>query len=153
MKTKLTILLILNSFLILSASAGSATWKLTPTSNDWNTAANWTPATVPNGSADVATFDASNTSGISLASAVTENSMVFSSGASPFTLTASTVTLTIGGTGIVNNSGGTQNFVANGSSGGPVGSLDFLNSATAANASFTINGSTTGGGFGGEVFL
>ena len=44
-------------FLILtsqSATAGSATWNLNPTSNDWNTAANWTPMTVPNGPSDEA---------------------------------------------------------------------------------------------------
>jgi hypothetical protein len=28
-------------------SAGSATWNLNPTGGDWNTAANWTPATCP----------------------------------------------------------------------------------------------------------
>ncbi len=38
------------------AHAGSATWDLNPTSGDWNTAANWTPMTVPNGPADIATF-------------------------------------------------------------------------------------------------
>jgi len=35
-----------------AALAGSATWKLNPTSGDWNTAANWSPSTVPNGAAD-----------------------------------------------------------------------------------------------------
>ncbi len=55
-------------FLLSAAStafAGSATWNLNPTSGDWNTAANWTPATVPNGPADTATFDISNTTGMS----------------------------------------------------------------------------------------
>ena len=33
-----------------SVRAGSATWDLNPGSGDWNTATNWTPATVPNGS-------------------------------------------------------------------------------------------------------
>jgi len=47
--------------------ADSATWNLNPTSNDWNTAANWTPATVPDGPLDVATFAVSNTTGVSLA--------------------------------------------------------------------------------------
>ena len=36
--------------------AGSATWDLSPGSGDWNTAPNWTPATVPNGSDATATF-------------------------------------------------------------------------------------------------
>lgn len=34
----LTMLLIVGS-----AAGGSATWKLNPTNNDWNTAANWMP--------------------------------------------------------------------------------------------------------------
>ena len=40
--------------------AGSATWNLNPPSGEWNTAANWTPATVPDGPSDVATLGLSN---------------------------------------------------------------------------------------------
>src|SRR5436190_24089226 len=47
------------------AQAGSATWDLNPGSGDWNTAANWTPMTVPSGSADTATFALSNTTAVS----------------------------------------------------------------------------------------
>ncbi|PYI95728.1 MAG: hypothetical protein DMF00_15655 [Verrucomicrobia bacterium] len=36
--------------------ANSATWNLQPTSGDWNTAINWTPATVPNGLEPVLTL-------------------------------------------------------------------------------------------------
>ncbi len=54
-----------------TAQGGSATWNLNPTSGDWNTAANWTPATVPNGLSDIATFDASNITSVSLSSSVT----------------------------------------------------------------------------------
>ena len=54
MKTKLLITLSLT--VVTHAYAGSATWNLNPTSSDWNTATNWTPATVPNGPTDVATF-------------------------------------------------------------------------------------------------
>ena len=49
-----------------SSFAGSATWNLNPTSGDWNTATNWTPATVPNGPTDTATFGVSNITGISV---------------------------------------------------------------------------------------
>jgi len=38
-------------FLAEFACAGSATWELDPISGDWNTAANWTPNGVPNGTA------------------------------------------------------------------------------------------------------
>ena len=40
--------------------ADSATWNLDPISRDWSNALNWTPNTVPNDPADVATFGVSN---------------------------------------------------------------------------------------------
>ena len=40
--------------------AASAKWKAAPATGGWNTAANWTPPTVPNSSGDTATFAASN---------------------------------------------------------------------------------------------
>ena len=46
---------------IHASDAGSATWKRNARSGDWNTKTNWTPAHVPNASADTATFDLSNT--------------------------------------------------------------------------------------------
>jgi hypothetical protein len=46
--------------------ADSAQWDLNPISGDWNTADNWTPMTVPNGSADIATFALSNTTNVSI---------------------------------------------------------------------------------------
>src|SRR5450432_3691960 len=54
-----------------AAHAGSATWTLNPTSGDWNTAANWMPDTVPNGSGDTASFAASNNPNLALSAAVT----------------------------------------------------------------------------------
>lgn len=52
-------------FSLPSAQAGSATWKLNPPNGFWTTATNWSPATVPNGAADVATFGVTNFSAIS----------------------------------------------------------------------------------------
>jgi hypothetical protein len=46
--------------------ADSATWNLNPVTGDWNTADNWTPATVPNGPTDVATFSRSSRSTLSV---------------------------------------------------------------------------------------
>ncbi|MEP6636769.1 MAG: hypothetical protein ABJB97_08580, partial [Acidobacteriota bacterium] len=74
------------------ARAGSATWKLDPISGDWNTAANWTPATVPNGSSDTATFGASNLTDVSLSNAVQVSEVVFGADTSAFTISASAVT-------------------------------------------------------------
>jgi len=72
------------------------------------------------------------------------NSIVFNSGASPFTITVPVpnyLALIISGAGITNNSGTTQNFVAAGDlSTGYYGLIQFLNNATAGSStSFTIN--------------
>jgi hypothetical protein len=61
--------------------AGSARWATKPTSGDWNTAANWTPQTVPNSETDVATFGKSNVTNLSITNAdVALNSAIFDSG-------------------------------------------------------------------------
>ena len=99
-----------------STFAGSATWKTNPSSGDWNNAANWTPATVPNGPSDTATFAFSNTTNVSVSvDPITVDSIVFNAGASAFTITANYgFRLDIVGAGIRNNSGITQTFVAAG---------------------------------------
>src|SRR5438105_4152619 len=95
------------------AFAGSATWNLSPTSGDWNTAANWTPATVPNGIADTATFDVSNQTAVSVSASTTVDGIVFNPDASAFTVSASpTLPMTFSGVGITNNSGVIQNFAS-----------------------------------------
>ncbi len=99
--------------------AGSATWNASPNSNDWNTPTNWTPATVPNGVADVATFGNSNTTSVAISNNTGVGSILFDITASPFTITANPTsnpfanlaTLTLSGSGIVNQSGSIQNFV------------------------------------------
>src|SRR5712691_9214379 len=96
MKTKLLILISLAC--ALHAHAGSATWNLNPTSGDWNTAANWTPNTVPNGPNDIATFGVSQTTGISLSTSVGLNGMVFNPGASVYTISL-TGSINFSGTG------------------------------------------------------
>jgi hypothetical protein len=48
------------------AYPNSAQWDLDPSSVDWNTTANWTPMTIPNGPADIATFALSNTTNVSI---------------------------------------------------------------------------------------
>jgi len=114
------------------ALAGSATWDLNPGSADWNTAMNWTPATVPNGSADTATFDASNTTAVSISANTQVDGIVFTSGAtnSYEIQVGSGVTLKVTGTGITNNSGATQVIQPVEADSG-VGTIVFSNSATA----------------------
>jgi hypothetical protein len=118
-----------------SGFANSATWKTNPATGDWNHAANWTPPTVPNGPSDTATFAASNTTGVSLSANTEVNGIVFNVGASAFTITVvPTLTLTVSGAGIANNSGITQNFVTTADINGTQhGTIQFTNGATAGN--------------------
>jgi fibronectin-binding autotransporter adhesin len=120
--------------------AGSATWNLNPTSGDWSTATNWTPATVPNGPNDTATFGASSISNLLLSSTAEVDEIVYDPSASPYTISTSSLLLTISGVGITNNSGIDQHFVL-----GNYGGVFFTGNATAGSqTSFTNVGSTTG---------
>jgi autotransporter-associated beta strand protein len=141
-------------FSIQASRAGSATWNLNPTNADWNTAANWTPATVPNGPADTATFDVSNTTGVSLLLANVEvNSIIFNPGASAFTITNMLSTSTFSGVGITNNSASIQNFKAGGFS-ADQGVILFTNNTTAGSlTAFTNNGGDTGSNPGSTGFF
>jgi autotransporter-associated beta strand protein len=139
-----------------SSFAGSATWKKIPASNDWQTAANWTPRTVPSGPDDTATFASSNQTTVDLAQfgEIEVNSIVFKPGASAFTISTELPNLIISGVGITNNSGIVQNFAPtgpaitfrNGATAGNLtnfanrGTINFGDTSTASNASFTNNG-------------
>jgi autotransporter-associated beta strand protein len=157
--------LLLSTFLVLTATsvfAGSATWTDNPTSNDWHTASNWTPVTVPNGPSDTATFGTSNTTSVSISTSNVEvNEITFEPGASAFTTTlADGWYLTISGVGITNNSGITQNFAftpsnsqnnvmqfTNSANAGIFtnyvmstgGVIDFLDNSSAGHGSFTFD--------------
>ncbi len=123
--------------------AASATWKPNPTSEDWNTAVNWNPATVPNGSGDTATFAASNRTSVTLSAGVEVNGIVFNPDASGFTIEGAggQIVLTISGAGVVNNSPVTQNFVARGDLLGNQMLFLFQGSANAGTlTNFTVEG-------------
>src|SRR5215469_1691782 len=129
--------------------ASSATWNLNPTSGDWNTATNWTPATVPNGPSDTAIFDVSSTSAVSVSADTEVSSIVFNPGASAFTITVTTnsfiASLTLSGAGIVNNSAVTQNFVTTALT--PRGMINFTGNASAGSGTvFTNEGKSSAGG-------
>lgn len=133
---------------------GSATWKANPTSGDWNTSANWSPMTVPNGPSDTATFGLSNTTYITLSSDIELDSFVFTANASSYQFygegNANTAgpTLTLSGSGITNNSNTRPDFEmydfdmtfrgtasAGNASIFEIGLLSFLDTSTAASAS------------------
>ncbi len=154
---------ILPAFLLMLGSqtgqAGSATWNLNPISGDWNTANNWTPAAVPNGPSDTATFGSTNTTGASLSANTEVSDIVFNAGASTFTITVPpALTFTISGTGISNNSVTTQSFVTTVDAPGNRGTINFSASATAGSLTAYLNNGGQGfpvdsGGGGGTQFF
>jgi hypothetical protein len=129
------------------AFAGSATWLLTPSSGDWNAPSNWTPGGPPDGPTDTATFRFSMVSDVSISVNTQVSRIVFSPGASAYTVSSNPgLMLSIGGTGITNDSGFTQNFVTTVDNNANIGVIEFTNSATAGfQASFTNNGSAVDG--------
>jgi autotransporter-associated beta strand protein len=124
------------------AQATSATWLATPSSGDWNTALNWTPAIVPD---QTARFRLSNTTAVSISASTTVNQIAFFPGASAFTISSSpALVLDVNGTGITNNSGITQNFVNNADETSR-GEIRFFGTATAGSFTiFTNNGRAVG---------
>lgn len=136
-RTTLTIFSILTFAFILDAEAGSATWKLAPTSGDWNTAANWTPETVPDDSTDVATFGNSNSVAIFLSAQTHVGTILFDPNAAAFTFSTTRHGLALFGAGVVNNSANEQNFVT-GLQDGEI--IAFHNNATAGKAVFSVRG-------------
>ncbi len=134
-----------------SSLANSANWLPSPPSNDWNSAANWTAGGPPNSLADTATFDFSNATAVSLSATTFVDRIVFNPGASAFTISAvragSERTLEIGGAGLTNNSGVTQNLIVAGDASANDGFISFFNSASAGSGTrFTANGATVSGG-------
>jgi autotransporter-associated beta strand protein len=147
---KFTLGLLLAGLLSLSnLLAGSATWNVSPTNGNWNTASNWSPPTVPNSPADVAMFGISNTTAVSFSASVEVNGIVYNPGASAFTISiVPSQVLTLSGVGITNNSGTVQSF----SLGTDPAEINFTNSATAGiQTAFTTAGGVSELGNGGEV--
>ena len=132
--------------------AGSATWQQNPATGNWNTSANWDPATVPDGPTDVATFATSSQTNVSVTSGITLDSIVFQPGASPFTINTSSefATVLVSGAGVINNSAFAQNFLI-GAVGHDQGALDFSGNATAGNAIYNHGGGAVRGSFGGTT--
>jgi autotransporter-associated beta strand protein len=138
----------------VSAHAQDATWNLNGT-GDFNTSANWTPATVPTGTA---IFGVSNQTNVTFSATTTNiNSWTFNAGASSYNFTinpTATGGINFFGAGIVLN-GGTANIINSGTlafSSGTAGSAtinnngglviftsSFPNSSTAGNATIVNN--------------
>ena len=132
---KLSIFVIVAALLSLAelrqSLAGSATWGTNPSGGDWNTAANWIPATVPNGPSDVARFGRSSVTGVTISSSVEVSTVKFNTGAPAFTTNVEGIgiNLFVSGAGIMNGSGVRQSFAANGGH----AAIFFQNTASAGN--------------------
>jgi hypothetical protein len=155
--------------------AGSATWVQVPETGYWNSASNWTPATVPDGPTDIATFGPSDQTYVTVGADTEVNALVFESDADAFTLVPTTATFfTLSGAGITNNSSRLQRFVIGGSgqlgivqftgsavagtstlfTAQPNGNVWFSGSSSAGQASFINQASTaTGGTYGSATFF
>ena len=119
-----------------AAHAQSATWA--GPGADWDTGANWSPAGVPTATA---IFTGATPTSITFSQAATSiNTIQFNAGAPNYTFTlqsAGTQSLTISGTGIVNNAVGAPTFID-----GTGGTINFQNATTAANANIQMHGGT-----------
>jgi hypothetical protein len=67
---------------VMPARGQDATWLLTPGSVDYNTAANWTPATVPTGTASFGTTTVPN---LTFSSSTVVGGWTFNAGAPAYT--------------------------------------------------------------------
>ncbi|WPO44333.1 autotransporter domain-containing protein [Tardiphaga sp. 42S5] len=114
------------------ARAQDATWLANPGSADFYTGSNWSPNSVPTGTA---TFDTSATTALTLGTAGSIGGWTFNAGASAYTFDV-TADQTFTGAGIVINGGSaTINFNS--------GTNSFQGSSTAGNATITNNAGST----------
>jgi autotransporter-associated beta strand protein len=121
------------------SQAGSATWRATPQSSIWNDASNWMPRTIPNGSGDVATFQPSSVTSISLAASITLDSAVFPDGLEAFTFNLLPgLAMNFDGAGVVNNTSNETShlFLLTGDSISGPASISFTGNATAGSFTF-----------------
>jgi autotransporter-associated beta strand protein len=106
------------------------TWQVSPSSNDYSTAGNWSGGTVP-GIFDAASFGTSTMTGLSITSGTNVGEWVFNPGASQYSFTISGSFKDDGfvGAGILVNGGSATISV------GALSFLSFFNSSTAGLAS------------------
>jgi hypothetical protein len=128
----------------LPARAQNATWDATPENGNFNNQFDWTPNTVPTGTAS---FNTSNTTGLTFSAPTTIGGWTFNSGASNYTFTLNSPnTLTFESAGIVINGGSAT--ITN-SVGSAAGTIPFQNNSTAGSA--TINNGIGAGDSGGPI--
>jgi len=152
MKRLFPVICICSCLIGVHSFAGSATWSSNPISGDWNTAANWVPATVPNGPGDVATFSGSSITNVSLSGNILLSQLVFAADAAPYSIAVNApFTVTFVGLGITNVSSITQHIDLNGGHPAPGSAMLFMGSSSAGSSKGTVitahgGGNTFGSG-------
>ncbi|HEY3898205.1 MAG TPA: autotransporter-associated beta strand repeat-containing protein [Chthoniobacter sp.] len=129
-------------------------------SSDWNTATNWNPATIPDGSTATAIFGSSTITAVSLSTDTQVEGINFTADAtSPYTITlTSPVTLTIGDGGISNVSNTLQSFETGVDGAGNSATLIFQGTSTTTSTitgqtQITNDGGAVSGGKGGVTIF
>ena len=112
---------------LCSNSSLAQTWNAVPANNNWNSAANWTPANIPDAAGETATFGASSVTTPAVGSTITIAGVTFSAAAPAYTITNNT-DMFIVGAGIANGSAAIKTI--NTTSGH---TLEFQGAATAGN--------------------
>ncbi|MEP7249785.1 MAG: autotransporter-associated beta strand repeat-containing protein [Spartobacteria bacterium] len=160
-----------------SLHADTATWSSNPLDGNWNKAANWNPQLIPSS----AIFGVSSETTVFLSQDTSASDLQFAPGANAYTITAppGRYLALQGGSGIRNDSGVVQNFVASGgresnmsgaffiydssdsessvnfrtlgaiASGGSNGFVEFVGFGSAASATLINEGCAVSGGSGG----
>lgn len=127
-------------FSAATMQAGSATWSLHPASSDWNTVANWSPATVPNAPSDTATFGTTTIPDLTLSAATIVAGITYSLGGSAIATTVpAPFGLTFSGVGITNSSGQMQVFQTSVGEDARKAVISFNSNATAGDLTTFIN--------------
>ncbi len=97
---------------VVATPPGTGSWLSSPGSADWNTGTNWSPNGVPTVTAN---FGTSTTTTITLSASASVGTLQFNSGAPVYTFSIGSLSsLTINGTGIVNNSSNAPIFTGGG---------------------------------------
>ena len=130
-------IVLLLSVLSIPALAVDATWLDNPSTNIWNSGANWSGGTAPVNPVDTATFAASTQTSPTVSADIVIDSITFVRGASAFSIQVpATLKLTLQGVGIVNNSGIGQAI----NNSGFLRTSEFSGTSSAANATITNTG-------------
>ena len=142
-------------FLLIHLSAGALTtdtWLLNPTNSDFNTAANWSTGQVPSVN-DVATFDISNVTDISISGGRILGGVTFTPRASNYTLTVlPPVICEISGQGLIDQSDASENFIIASDETGAAGSFVLsLSASITGSPTFTNEPAIVAGGSAGDT--